>query len=226
MFNRANLCLWTWHTCYHRDWEPSVPVAWEVYQPPSHLCFLPDICPLSSAALCDAYGSNTEGWSTTHVAQVSEPRTPAKPLQEYFTSSTRWKVNFASVEKGGYSLFTMLPGPTGWVLRKLTYLNIITSSYWLPTVLSTHSLHTSRSRFQKVINATQHVPILFIQLNLFSNPVKCLVQKKGERLCFLNSNKMEQIQQFHADSDTKYVLLCQFRISNASAFFGRLTDLI
>lgn len=167
-------------------------------------------------------------WRMEHHPRRSSVRAPhsCQTTARVFHSSTRWKVNFASVEKGGYSLFTMLPGPTGWVLRKLTYLNIITSSYRLPTVLSTHSLHTSRSRLQKVINATQHVPILFIQLNLFSNPVKCLVQKKGERLCFLNSNKMEQIQQFHADSDTKYVLLCQFRISNASAFFGRLTDLI
>lgn len=48
------MSLKTWHTCYHRDWEPSVPVAWDVYQPPSHLYFLPDICPLSSATMCDA----------------------------------------------------------------------------------------------------------------------------------------------------------------------------
>lgn len=51
-------------------------------------------------------------------------------------------------------------------------------------------------------------------------------KKKGERPHFLNIKKMEQIQQIQSDSDAQYRLLCKIRISNASAFFGRLMDLI
>lgn len=51
-------------------------------------------------------GSSAAGRCTTHITQVSERCTPAKPVQAYLIFSTCWKANFVSVDKGGYSLFT------------------------------------------------------------------------------------------------------------------------
>lgn len=100
------------------------------------------------------HSSNAAGCSTSPGTQVWERRAPAKWLQEYLVSSTPWKGNFATVDKDGCSLSTMLPGPVGWVLHKLFYLSTIMSIELAPTVLFTHSLHTPSRRFQEGINTT------------------------------------------------------------------------
>lgn len=98
------------------------------------------------------HGSKATGCSTTHGTQVLERHTPAKWLQEYFDSSTQWKVDFATVDKGGYFLFTMLSGPMGWVLHKLFHLSIITRIESL-SCPSTHCTHKVGG-FRKAL--TQH----------------------------------------------------------------------
>lgn len=54
---------------------------------------------LSSASVRDSAAPRLLNWApSTHLAQAPECCTPAKLLQEYFISSTHWKVNFASMD--------------------------------------------------------------------------------------------------------------------------------